>query len=56
MALMHRVTDYYVEDANHKRITQKDIEEAIKESKYGVATIHFEYPREGQITVVHNNI
>ena len=53
--VMTDVDCYKVEDVNHKRITREDIEEAVKEAKYNTATVHFEYPREGEITIVFDN-
>jgi hypothetical protein len=50
--VMTNVDAYKVEDANHNRITRNDIEKAVTEAKYSTATIHFQYPREGQITIV----
>ena len=50
--VMLDVDSYKVEDANRKRITREDIEEAVAKAKYCTATIHFQYPREGEIIIV----
>ena len=50
--LMTSVDSFEIEDANHKRITREDIEHEISVSKYHEATIHFQYPREGQVTII----
>jgi hypothetical protein len=50
--IMTNVDAYKIEDVNHKRITREDIEKATEEAKCGTATVHFQYPREGEITIV----
>ena len=52
--LMRDVDSYRIEDSHHKRITREDIVAAVNANKYGYACIHFEYPREGEVTIISN--
>ena len=43
---------YTLEDANHNVIDRKYIEDKFNSSDYKYRRIHFEYPREGEISLV----
>lgn len=53
--LMKLVKHYDLEDANHKIIDRKYIEDKVNAEKYAITRIPFDYPREGEITIVRDH-
>ena len=53
--LMELIKFYDLEDSNHNVIDRKYIEDKFKASKYVLTRIHFDYPREGEITIINRH-
>ena len=53
-SLMCDIDAYHIADGHHHIITREDIIEVVNIDKYGYARIHFEYPREGEVTIIFN--